>query len=537
MRRNRIEFVWPSLAVVLLALLPACGGERGPAARSAEEKSAAPRGESAVPAAADWCAGHEVPESECTRCNPELIPAFKAKGDWCEEHGVPESQCVACDPSRKRTPPPGTENEGSPGSSGVEAAVESFYASQAMCGEHGVPESLCAICLPSLSPTLERQSEMPPAHGGRGPLLRLATKEAARKAGIRAVRTAPPEAHASVAAFAQIVFDQDRLARIASPAGGTIASIDVDLGGVVRSGQPLGVLRSSELAVARGDAQAMRAREDLARSEYGRKRALHDRALIPEREFVEAEQGLAVAVAERSAAERKLAALGGGGGGGDIASEKGSGSGDDVLDRHVLRSPLDGIVVAREAMPGQVVDGEETILEVADVRRLWALLDIREEDAPAIREGQSVSLAVDALPGETFEGRIIAVASSVDPKTRMLRARAAFANPAGRLKANFFGRAAIDVGESCPAVGVVPREAIQRVEDLPVVFVRLADDLFETRLVRTAGHSDGRVEIVSGVEAGEEVVTDGAFLLKTQISKGSIGAGCCDVVETLGKRR
>ena len=54
----------------------------------------------------DWCGGHQVPESLCTRCNPSLIAAFKATGDWCEEHGLPESQCLRCNPDQKIERPP-----------------------------------------------------------------------------------------------------------------------------------------------------------------------------------------------------------------------------------------------------------------------------------------------------------------------------------------------------------------------------------------------------------------------------------------------
>jgi hypothetical protein len=56
----------------------------------------------------DWCEEHQVPESQCTKCHPELIPAFKATGDWCEEHQMPESQCTKCDPKRQPVRPPKT---------------------------------------------------------------------------------------------------------------------------------------------------------------------------------------------------------------------------------------------------------------------------------------------------------------------------------------------------------------------------------------------------------------------------------------------
>ena len=57
----------------------------------------------------DWCGEHQVPESQCTRCNASLIPAFKATGDWCDEHGLPESQCLACNPDLEIKRPPPTE--------------------------------------------------------------------------------------------------------------------------------------------------------------------------------------------------------------------------------------------------------------------------------------------------------------------------------------------------------------------------------------------------------------------------------------------
>ena len=56
----------------------------------------------------DWCEEHQVPESQCSRCNPDLVAAFKATGDWCDEHGVPESQCLKCNPDLKIERPPKT---------------------------------------------------------------------------------------------------------------------------------------------------------------------------------------------------------------------------------------------------------------------------------------------------------------------------------------------------------------------------------------------------------------------------------------------
>jgi len=80
--------------VLSVFVFAACSEETPPSPTDTRHAPA-----SAVPGShADWCAEHEVPESMCTRCNPDLVPAFQATGDWCDEHGLPESQCRACNP-------------------------------------------------------------------------------------------------------------------------------------------------------------------------------------------------------------------------------------------------------------------------------------------------------------------------------------------------------------------------------------------------------------------------------------------------------
>jgi hypothetical protein len=97
-----------SLLVLTLAVgaVTACSKDEGTKkAPPAGEKIHAPAG--VKPGShEDWCAEHEVPESQCTRCNPDLIPAFKATNDWCEEHGLPESQCKICNPQLEIVRPP-----------------------------------------------------------------------------------------------------------------------------------------------------------------------------------------------------------------------------------------------------------------------------------------------------------------------------------------------------------------------------------------------------------------------------------------------
>ncbi|MHC5035244.1 MAG: efflux RND transporter periplasmic adaptor subunit, partial [Planctomycetota bacterium] len=133
-------------AVVLAVCLFAFRGPSSSAGR--DLPGAADRGPAVTTAGCgdssgtDWCKGHGVPESACTRCNPELIAGFKARGDWCAGHNLPESQCVACNP------PGAKKGSGCGGGAGGDSQASQPAAD--WCKGHGVPESACTRCNPKL---------------------------------------------------------------------------------------------------------------------------------------------------------------------------------------------------------------------------------------------------------------------------------------------------------------------------------------------------------------------------------------------------
>lgn len=97
---SRIALLWACLA--------ACGGSAAPEATTNPAPAQAGHAAAGVVPGSheDWCGEHAVPESQCSRCNPSLVAAFKATGDWCEEHGLPESQCLTCNPELVIVRPP-----------------------------------------------------------------------------------------------------------------------------------------------------------------------------------------------------------------------------------------------------------------------------------------------------------------------------------------------------------------------------------------------------------------------------------------------
>ena len=155
------------------------------------------------------------------------------------------------------------------------------------------------------------------------------------------------------------------------------------------------------------------------------------------------------------------------------------------------------------------------------------MLDAYESDAREIQVGQSIVFTADGMPGESFGGRITWVSTGIDPKTRTLKARAELDNSHGLLKANMFGRAQIAVHGRQPLV-VVPKSAVQWDGCCNIAFVGLSETLYEPRKLRLGCDAGDYYEVHDGLADGEHVVTQGSYLLKTEIMKSSIGAGCCE---------
>jgi cobalt-zinc-cadmium efflux system membrane fusion protein len=158
---------------------------------------------------------------------------------------------------------------------------------------------------------------------------------------------------------------------------------------------------------------------------------------------------------------------------------------------------------------------------------MWALFDVPEASASEVAIGQAVSITIDGAGDVSHRGEITWIASEVDPKTRMVAARAEITNEAGKVRANQFARAVIETNSSTEAM-IVPRDALQRFGDKTLVFVRLSAGVYEPRVV-VAGPGDAKeVQVTGDVKPKEPVVTTGAYLLKTELSPESIGAGCAD---------
>jgi cobalt-zinc-cadmium efflux system membrane fusion protein len=424
-----------------------------------------------------WCKEHNRYEDRCWICHPELQDKNRL---YCEEHGLYEDECFLCHPQLKPAGQTGSE--------------------RLMCNEHGVYEDECGICHPELAGTLRAGSSLK---------VRFGSAAAAAKAGIETAPTqAGPMTH-GIDCYAEIEFDQTRLAHVSSPVAGIVQSVEVDLGSNVEERAVLAQISSTTIAEA--VTKAILAGQTVDR----------ERKLRAER--ISSEQDLQQAEAAHMAAYQQLRTLGFD----DAQIEQ--------LPQTVrrgalleLRAPFGGEVVQLVAVRGALVEAGTALFTVADRSKMWAMLNIAEHHLGRVRAGQTVEVRVESLPGQTFTGTLTWIAATVDDRTRMARARAEIANIDGLLRAKMFATARILTDTHEERAIVVPQSAIQQVEGRPFVFVKLTGDLYEARPVVLGAKQDGQVEILRGIEPNDRVVVARSFLLKSQLLISRLGAGCAD---------
>jgi len=182
-------------------------------------------------------------------------------------------------------------------------------------------------------------------------------------------------------------------------------------------------------------------------------------------------------------------------------------------------SPIGGVAIDRKVTEGQFVQSDSTpMVTVADLSTVWVLGDVFERDLHLVSVGQPVHIATTAYPGETFAGRVNYISDSIDPATRAAKVRVSVANPHTRLKPEMYATVSVDVASRERAV-VVPADAVFTEESQMFVFVEKSAGTFVRRPVVVAEGEGNDRRVVSGLKAGERVVTDGALLLRQEERK------------------
>ncbi len=323
----------------------------------------------------------------------------------------------------------------------------------------------------------------------------------------------------------ELVPDDDHTARLGAPVGGRVMSVQVRLGDRVSEGQPLVTLQSPDASAARADHE--KALADLAANTAtatftSAERQRHERLLVikagSRQELEQAASADAGAQAAVRHAESEVART--------LATMRQLGvSIDAASGTMVLRSPISGVVLRREAEPGTVAMAGAPLVTVSDPRTLWLEVAASDRAVSDVRVGARVRFTVPALVRDTFEARVQSVGSALDETTRTVPVRVVVANATGKLRVGMFATVWIDGTGTRDAV-LVPSAAVQQLDNQPVVFIATPDGKggasFEHRPVRTGSIVGSQIQLLDGVRAGDQIVFAGAFAVKSEFARAKM---------------
>jgi RND family efflux transporter MFP subunit len=188
-----------------------------------------------------------------------------------------------------------------------------------------------------------------------------------------------------------------------------------------------------------------------------------------------------------------------------------------------LYSPITGYITDRKAFPQLRVMPDTDLYTIVDLSHVWIMADVFEYEAPNIHVGETAHVSLQALPGRSFNARIDYLQPEVDPMTRTLKVRLNMDNPGLMLKPDMY--ADIEFRMNLPSMLAVPAEAVLDAGDHKTVFVDRGNGFFEPRQVKTGERDGDRIQILSGLTAGERVVISGNFLIDSESQMKAAASG------------
>lgn len=303
-----------------------------------------------------------------------------------------------------------------------------------------------------------------------------------------------------------------RLAKIGSPITGRVSDLYVSLGDVVKKGQVLARVNSIELTQTQLTLIKSSQLIGLKTKAVERAKLLFEADVISKAEMLRVENELDAVKADYRASRDQLIVLGMS----EKAVEKIETSGQinsfgDVISR------FDGIIISRSINVGQIVNPQDTLFQVADLSKLWAVALIPEQQSSFIQKDEVVTIEIPALDNKKIETKIIFEDSIVDPQTRTVMVRAELDNPNLLLKPDML--TSMHIRSKKISRIAIPISSLVRENDRTHVFVQNTPQTFRLREVELGTKDGNLITVLGGIAQGETIVSDGAFHLNSERKK------------------
>ena len=315
---------------------------------------------------------------------------------------------------------------------------------------------------------------------------------------------------------ATVQSNENELAEVTTLIRGRVVKVHVDVGQDVKKDTLLAMLHSTDLGVAEGAYLKAVARLHEAELAHERARDLHEHKAVSLAELQRREAEMKTARAEARETQNRLELLG-------VPRRE-----IERLNREhtikadmPLRAPFDGRVIMRNITRGEVVETNQKFFTVADLSEVWVVGNVPEKDVQYIRKEQQVDVIVSAYPHAIFPGTITYISDVIDAATRTMRLRVTVPNPDRLLKPEMFATVRV-YAVPTPDALTVPLAAVQNGPAGKILFVQKEANEFEVRTVKLGSEQGEVVTVLEGVSAGEQVVTKGSFVLKSEMERHKI---------------
>jgi cobalt-zinc-cadmium efflux system membrane fusion protein len=316
-------------------------------------------------------------------------------------------------------------------------------------------------------------------------------------------------------AVGSIDFNEDMSVQVFTPYQGRIIALFGEIGDNVQKGQTLFTIDSPDLLQAESTLIAAAGVQELDSKNLDRLHELYTTRAVSQHDVEQATSDEQTAEGNLRAARDAVRIFGKSDA--DIDRIIANRSADPTL---VVPSPITGRITARNAAPGLFVQpgNAPAPYTVADIDTMWMLANVVENDSPVLRVGQSLQVAVYALPGRVFDGHVTTIGASVDPNTRRVLVRSEIKDPQHELRSGMFANFVIYIGAPVRSPAVPLNGVVREGDGMETIWVTADRRRFTRRIVKIGEQRDGYRQILQGVQAGELVAGDGAIFLDNMLA-------------------
>lgn len=329
----------------------------------------------------------------------------------------------------------------------------------------------------------------------------------------------------------EVTLNENAAVHLSPRIAGIIESVSADIGARVKAGDILLTLASVELGKVLVDYERNRTLSALSEKVFMRETKLREQKIGSEQDMIDAQMTFEQHRADLKASEQTLRVLG-------LTSDDLAGMrtpAHGVGAGHLpIRAPVAGTIITKHAVAGEMAEPGKDLMLLSDLTTVWVWANVHSRDLERLLEAEkhgpvAVEIVVSAFPNRKFKGVLDYVGATMNEQTRTVKVRATIENPDRELRPGMFCDATIVLAHGqAEEVLTAPRTAVFADEGKSFVFKHWKDDFFVRQDIQTGREFFGVVEIRAGLQAGDVIVIDGAFLLKSDILREKMGAGCAD---------